>query len=567
MVLSEMDAGKALTAAAAKGNTSEVQRILEESRVHPDTLNEFGRTALQVMMMGNSKIASLLLEKGANPNVQDKYGIAPVHDAARTGFLDTLRVLVEYGASVNIPDQSGALPIHIAIREGHRDVVEFLAPQSDLKHANISGQTAIDVARASCIEQALFYYQSIDSQHGTVPDFQRERLQTVPFDLQPDELGQVNSSSGTVSKELNAAEMNWRPCGTPTSGGREVSWLWETSRSNSCRLSRLKTALGMRSNSQPTNSSETRNFTQGPCGPGGIKALPQDCHKKVNFRGRPRELEPEAACYHENHSVDHNEVSFTYLRPKKIHWCPAGIQMGTLCFIFEDERTVYVKHNILNQDVGFCFVLTSSRADSVHGSHGSPLIPLWVVALTGAEPIGPIEPSHGVKRVVSSTDSIEKPADHTGCQATARYLQVTQRLTKITPCCVDELWHLGSSARNDFGGLVEGEVLEDLSQVVFTLRIPVQRLELGLQEVGAHPGHARLEDFGLAAHIQLIAADEGDQLTPVGEHGPEDWRRGGQHHLVSHKVHSLQVFVAHTEGDVAQLALQTQLVHDGEGSR
>ncbi|XP_037328840.1 cyclin-dependent kinase 4 inhibitor D [Pungitius pungitius] len=155
MVLSQMDAGKALTAAAANGSTSEVLRILEECRVHPDTLNEFGRTALQVMMMGNSKIAGLLLEKGADPNVQDKHGIAPVHDAARTGFPDTVRVLVEYGASVNLPDQSGALPIHIAIREGHRGVVEFLAPLSDLKHANVSGQTAIDVARASCVPDIM----------------------------------------------------------------------------------------------------------------------------------------------------------------------------------------------------------------------------------------------------------------------------------------------------------------------------------------------------------------------------------------------------------------------------
>lgn len=100
-------------------------------------------------MLGNCKIASLLLEKGAQPDVQDKHGIAPMHDAARTGFLDTLQVLVEKGASVNIQDQSGALPIHIAIREGHRDVVEFLAPRSDLKHANVSGQTAIEVAQAS----------------------------------------------------------------------------------------------------------------------------------------------------------------------------------------------------------------------------------------------------------------------------------------------------------------------------------------------------------------------------------------------------------------------------------
>ncbi|XP_034044801.1 cyclin-dependent kinase 4 inhibitor D [Thalassophryne amazonica] len=151
MVFSQMEAGKALTTAAANGRTVEVQMILEELRVHPDTPNEFGRTALQVMMMGSPKIATLLLQNGADANIQDKHGIAPVHDAARTGFLDTLQVLVEFGASVNLPDHRGALPIHIAIREGHCNIVEFLAPRSDLKHANTSGQTAVDVARASCV--------------------------------------------------------------------------------------------------------------------------------------------------------------------------------------------------------------------------------------------------------------------------------------------------------------------------------------------------------------------------------------------------------------------------------
>lgn len=107
------------------------------------------------MMMGNSKIATLLLEKGADPNVQDKQGITPLHDAARTGFLDTVQALVEYGALVNTPDHNGALPIHIAIREGHRDVVEFLAPRSDLKHANINGQTAVDVARSSHVPNMI----------------------------------------------------------------------------------------------------------------------------------------------------------------------------------------------------------------------------------------------------------------------------------------------------------------------------------------------------------------------------------------------------------------------------
>ncbi|KAG7459512.1 hypothetical protein MATL_G00211430 [Megalops atlanticus] len=155
MVLSERDAGKNLSTAAARGKVQEVRRMLEEHRVHPDTLNEFGKTALQVMMMGSTNVACLLLEHGANANVQDRHGVTPAHDAARTGFVDTLRVLVEFGASVNTPDNAGALPIHIAIREGHTDVVEFLAPRSNLSHQDTSGDTALDVARAARIPHVV----------------------------------------------------------------------------------------------------------------------------------------------------------------------------------------------------------------------------------------------------------------------------------------------------------------------------------------------------------------------------------------------------------------------------
>lgn len=34
-----------------------------------------------------------------------------------------------------------------------------------------------------------------------------------------------------------------------------------------------------------------------------------------------------------------------------------------------------------------------------------------------------------------------------------------------------------------------------------------------------------------------------------------------------HEIHRVQVLVAHAQGDVAQLPLQSQLVHDGEGGR
>ncbi|XP_043940693.1 cyclin-dependent kinase 4 inhibitor D [Protopterus annectens] len=154
----EVSDGNRLTSAAAKGDLAEVRRLLREELLHPDAVNRFGRTALQTMMFGNCLIADELLKNGANPNVQDSYGITPSHDATRTGFLDTLKVLVEHGADVNVPDCTGNLPIHIAVQEGFLSIVEYLAPKSNLQHANSQGQTALDISRLcgfSAIQELL----------------------------------------------------------------------------------------------------------------------------------------------------------------------------------------------------------------------------------------------------------------------------------------------------------------------------------------------------------------------------------------------------------------------------
>ncbi|XP_069830162.1 cyclin-dependent kinase 4 inhibitor D [Dendropsophus ebraccatus] len=146
MLLHETSAGDLLTRAAAQGDLAEVKRLLYQERIHPDCLNRFGKTALQVMMFGSTPVASELLKQGACPNIQDSYGISPAHDAARTGFLDTLQVLVQYGADVNSPDASGSLPIHIALREGHTPVITFLASRSNLQHRDREGRTPLQLA-------------------------------------------------------------------------------------------------------------------------------------------------------------------------------------------------------------------------------------------------------------------------------------------------------------------------------------------------------------------------------------------------------------------------------------
>uniref|UniRef100_A0A673HG51 Uncharacterized protein n=1 Tax=Sinocyclocheilus rhinocerous TaxID=307959 RepID=A0A673HG51_9TELE len=46
MVLDGFGRGKSLSAAAARGNVDAVRRMLQDHRLQPDTLNEFGKTAL-----------------------------------------------------------------------------------------------------------------------------------------------------------------------------------------------------------------------------------------------------------------------------------------------------------------------------------------------------------------------------------------------------------------------------------------------------------------------------------------------------------------------------------------
>nr|XP_020832354.1 cyclin-dependent kinase inhibitor 2A-like isoform X1 [Phascolarctos cinereus]XP_020832355.1 cyclin-dependent kinase inhibitor 2A-like isoform X1 [Phascolarctos cinereus] len=115
-----------LTEAAAMGRT-EVVRELLESGTDPNIVNRFGRSAIQVMMMGSVRVAELLLQHGAEPNTPDPTTLTlPVHDAAREGFLDTLMLLHRAGARLDLKDALGRLPLDLAEEQGHHLVITYL---------------------------------------------------------------------------------------------------------------------------------------------------------------------------------------------------------------------------------------------------------------------------------------------------------------------------------------------------------------------------------------------------------------------------------------------------------
>lgn len=50
-------------------------------------------------------MVELLLENGANCNIQDKQERRPLHWASYVGYTDIIRVLIKYGADINCLDK------------------------------------------------------------------------------------------------------------------------------------------------------------------------------------------------------------------------------------------------------------------------------------------------------------------------------------------------------------------------------------------------------------------------------------------------------------------------------
>ncbi|XP_026202251.1 cyclin-dependent kinase 4 inhibitor C isoform X2 [Anabas testudineus] len=138
-----------LCRASASGNLSEVLLMLQRG-ADVNGLNEFKRTALQVVMLGHTALVEALLDAGADLSRCDPVlSLSVTHDAAREGFVDTVRALMRHGADVNVADQLGNLPLHLAAKEGHLEVVKLVIEQTaNPQTANKQGFTAGQLASA-----------------------------------------------------------------------------------------------------------------------------------------------------------------------------------------------------------------------------------------------------------------------------------------------------------------------------------------------------------------------------------------------------------------------------------
>lgn len=109
-------------------------KLLIDRGANINVQDTYGRTPLHLACENvnserHHECIEYLLQHGANPSIQDDFGRTPLHTAVEKGCLECVRLLMQLGnANPNLPDAHGDIALHISARKMNLDLMEALSP-------------------------------------------------------------------------------------------------------------------------------------------------------------------------------------------------------------------------------------------------------------------------------------------------------------------------------------------------------------------------------------------------------------------------------------------------------
>lgn len=136
-----------LQRAVERGQEKQVRELLEQ-KVDVNERAEAGWTALlYASAQGYPRIARLLLEAGANPDIANVHSITPLMYSALYGNEAVCKLLIDYGAGLNLQDVYGETALMVAARTGHPKIAKLLLTAgAETGIRNRQAQSALDLA-------------------------------------------------------------------------------------------------------------------------------------------------------------------------------------------------------------------------------------------------------------------------------------------------------------------------------------------------------------------------------------------------------------------------------------
>jgi palmitoyltransferase len=111
--------------AAENDHLDIVYYLIEIQKMVVDDLDIDDHTPLTwAAYKGSKSVVNFLLNRGANPNLQDKKGYTPLHWAAKSGHSETVVVFIENRADTQIRCNNGCTPLDLARNSGQETIVK-----------------------------------------------------------------------------------------------------------------------------------------------------------------------------------------------------------------------------------------------------------------------------------------------------------------------------------------------------------------------------------------------------------------------------------------------------------
>ena len=109
--------------------------LFDQGLIVLDYLDQPNTSSLHIAIQRRApNLAQLLLQKGANPNLQDNNGDTPLHIAVRYRIEAMVKLLLQWDAHIEIEDMRGSTPIQSALSRGRNELILLLLIE---KGANI----------------------------------------------------------------------------------------------------------------------------------------------------------------------------------------------------------------------------------------------------------------------------------------------------------------------------------------------------------------------------------------------------------------------------------------------
>jgi ankyrin repeat protein len=137
-----------LHAAAYSGNFEVVRILIECDTAHINSRTRLGTTPLLMALQGqkfkDGSVLRLLLEHGADVNLQSNAGWTPLLRASFNAAPEVVHLLLEHGADINVPNEDGWTPLHWASSNRGQEVVRLLLEHgADINVLNNAGWTPL----------------------------------------------------------------------------------------------------------------------------------------------------------------------------------------------------------------------------------------------------------------------------------------------------------------------------------------------------------------------------------------------------------------------------------------